>query len=244
MNRKVKTAFIILSIFLLLSIAGNLVIYERAQRYYLLLNASHLDPLGLSAFDATPVNREQPVVVFFGDSRAADWPMPDQIKNVTFVNRGIGNQTTAQIVGRFQAHVAPLQPQIIVIQAGINDLKTIPLFPHQKESIVRNCEANLKQIIDLSIATGSRVIVTTIFPLGKLPLERRPFWSDDVAIAINDVNSFIETLASDQVTIFHTEDVLANPDGIVNPEYSQDFLHLNPTGYAALNEAIYELLAP
>ena len=220
------------------------MIYERAQRYYLLLNASHLDPLGLSALDDTPRNLEQPVVVFFGDSRAADWPAPDQINNVTFVNRGIGNQTTAQILGRFQAHVTPLQPQIIVIQAGINDLKTIPLFPDQKETIIRNCRANLEQIIELSLATGSRVVVTTIFPLGKLPVERRPFWSDDVALAINDVNSFIETLASDQVTIFHTEDVLANSDGIVDPQYSQDFLHLNPTGYAALNEAIDELLVP
>ncbi|MBK8797966.1 MAG: SGNH/GDSL hydrolase family protein [Anaerolineales bacterium] len=244
MNQKVKIAFIILSILLLMSSAGNVVIYERAQRYYLLLNASHLDPLGLGAFDDTPVNLEQPLVVFFGDSRAANWTAPDQIKSVTFVNRGVGNQTTAQIVGRFQAHVPPLQPQIIVIQAGINDLKTIPLFPDEKESIIRNCKANLKQIVELSTATGAQVVVTTIFPLGKLPVERRPFWSDDVAIAINEVNSFIETLASDQVTIFHTEDVLANSDGIVDPQYSQDFLHLNPTGYAALNEAIYELLAP
>jgi lysophospholipase L1-like esterase len=244
MNQKVKITFIILSILLLMSIAGNVVIYERAQRYYLLLNASHLDPLGLSAFDDTPVNVEQPVVVFFGDSRAADWPAPDQIKNITFVNRGIGNQTTAQIVGRFQAHITSLHPQIIVIQAGINDLKTIPLFPDEKEAIIQNCKANIKQIVDLSLASGTRVIVTTIFPLGKLPIERRPFWSDDVAIAINDVNSFIETLASDQVTIFHTEEVLANSDGIVDPQYSQDFLHLNPTGYAALNEALYELLVP
>jgi lysophospholipase L1-like esterase len=244
MNQKVKITFIILGILLLLLIAGNLVIYERAQRYYLLLNASHLDPLGLSAFDDTPVNLKQPVVVFFGDSRAADWPAPDQQKNITFVNRGIGNQTTAQIVGRFHAHVTPLQPQIIVIQAGINDLKTIPLFPDQKEAIIRNCKANLQQIVELSLASGARVVITTIFPLGKLPVERGPFWSDDVAIAINDVNSFIETLAGDQVTIFHTEDVLANSDGIVAPQYSQDFLHLNPTGYAALNEAIDELLVP
>ena len=244
MNQKVKILFIILSILLLVSIAANVVIYQRAHRYYLLLNASHLDPLGLSAFDDAPVNLERPVIVFFGDSRAAEWPAPDHIKRVTFINRGIGNQTTAQIVARFEAHVTPLQPQIIVIQAGINDLKTLPLFPDQKESIILNCKANLQQIVDLSTAAGSRVVITTIFPLGKLPLERRPFWSDDVAVAIADVNSFIETLANDQVTIFRTEDVLANSDGNVDPKYSQDFLHLNPTGYAALNEAIDEILTP
>jgi lysophospholipase L1-like esterase len=240
MNRKVKVAFIVLCILFLLSIATNVVIYKRAQQYYLQLNASHLDPLGLSAFGDTPANEQSPVIVFFGDSRAANWTAPDQLKNVTFVNRGIGNQTTAQILGRFQAHVTPLNPQVVVLQAGINDLKTIPLFPHQKEAIIQNCKANLQQIVDLSRATGARVIITTIFPLGKLPIERRPFWSDDVEIAIKDVNAFLATLANDQVTIFETDKVLANSEGMVYPQFSQDFLHLNPAGYAALNEAIYE----
>jgi lysophospholipase L1-like esterase len=244
MNQKVKVAFIILCSLFLISVATNVALYKRAQQYYLQLNASHLDPLGLSAFEDTPKNVQSPLIIFFGDSRAAQWPPPTQIKNVTFVNRGIGNQTTAQILGRFQAHVTPLHPQIIVLQAGINDLKTIPLFPDQKEAIIHKCKANLKQIVDRSLATGARVIVTTIFPLGKLPMERRPFWSDDVRIAINDVNAFIETLASDQVTIFETDRVLANSEGMVYPQYRLDFLHLNAAGYDALNEAIYELLVP
>ena len=220
------------------------MVYERAQQYYLQLNASHLDPLGLSVFADTPENLQPPLIVFFGDSRAANWPAPDQIENVTFINRGIGNQTTAQLLGRFQAHVTPLHPQIIVLQAGINDLKTIPLFPDQKEAIIQNCKANLKEIVDLSLAMDARVVITTIFPLGKLPIERRPFWSEDVEIAINDVNAYIETLASDQVTIFETGKVLANSNGMVYPQYSQDFLHLNPVGYAALNEEINQILVP
>ena len=244
MNQKLKVGFIILCIFLLLSITANVLLFERAKQYYLHLNASHLDPLGLSLFADPSPKIQPPVILFFGDSRAAQWTAPSQIKNVTLINRGIGNQTTAQILGRFEAHVTPLHPQIIVIQAGINDLKTIPLFPDEKERIIQNCKANLKQIVDLSLASGARVIVTTIFPLGKLPIERRPFWSDDVKIAIDDVNQFLKTLASDRVTIFDTGNVLANAAGIVDPQYSQDFLHLNPAGYNALNEAIYELLVP
>lgn len=244
MNKKFKVAFIVVSFVLLLSIAANFLLYERGKKYYLLLNQSHLDPLGLSAFADIPVNTQPPLIVFFGDSRAAQWPAPSQIENATFLNRGIGNQTTAQVLGRFQAHVKPLHPQVIVIQAGINDLKTIPLFPDQKATIIDNCKANLKQIVDLSLAIGAQVIVTTIFPLGRLPVERRPFWSDDVKVAIDEVNSYIESLASDQVTIFDTGKVLANSDGIVYPQYSQDFLHLNTEGYAALNDAIYAVLQP
>jgi lysophospholipase L1-like esterase len=242
MDQKIKVALVTLCILFLTSMAANIVLYQRAQQYYLQWNASKLDPLGLSAFVETPEHVLPPLIVFFGDSRAAQWPAPNQIESGTFVNRGLGNQTTAQLLGRFQTHITPLHPQIIVLQAGINDLKMIPLFPDQKEAIIHNCKANLKQIVDLSLATGARVIVTTIFPLGKLRMERRPFWSDDVEIAIQDVNAYMETLASDQVTIFETDRVLADSNGMVYPEYSQDFLHLNPAGYAALNEAIYELL--
>ena len=244
MNQKAKMIFIILCMFLIISISMNVALFERARRYYLLLNASQLDPLGLSAFDGNPVHTQPPLIVFFGDSRAAEWPAPEQVRNATFLNRGIGNQTTAQLLGRFQEHVTPLHPQIIILQAGINELKTIPLFPDQKETIIKNCKSNLKRIVDLSLAIEARVIVTTIFPLGRLPIERRPFWSADVEIAINEVNAFIETLASDDVIIFETDKVLANLDGVVDPQYSQDFLHLNPAGYAALNDAIDELLVP
>lgn len=244
MNQKFKVAFIVTTIFLLLSITANVLLYERGKQYYLQLNASHLDPLGLNVFIHTPSTMRLPLIVFFGDSRAAQWPAPDQVKNVTTINRGIGNQTTAQLVGRFKAHVTPLHPEIIIIQAGINDLKTIPLFPDQKEAIIYNCKANLKEIINLSLDTGAQVIVTTIFPLGKLPIERRPFWSDDVKMAIDEVNAFIETLTSDQVIVFETGKVLANSDGLVYPQYSQDFLHINDLGYAALNKEIYESLVP
>ena len=244
MNRIAKAAFAITSLFLVISIATNVVIFQRSQLYYLQLNGTRLDPLGRNAYSDSPVQTQSPLIVFFGDSRAAEWPPPDQIKNATFLNRGVGAQTTAQILGRFQAHVMSLTPKVIVIQAGINDLKTIPLFPEQKETIIQNCKANIEQIVDLSLATGAQVVVTTIFPLGKLPIERRSFWSDDVEIAINDVNAFIETLASDQVIIFDSGKVLANSDGKVDSQYSRDFLHLTPAGYAALNEAIAEILAP
>lgn len=125
-----------------------------------------------------------------------------------------------------------------------NDLKTIPLFPEQKAAIIQNCQTNIGQIVKNSLDTGAKVIVTTIFPLGTLPIERRLFWSDDVAIAINDVNDYIKTLAGDRVIVFDSSQVLANSRGIVDPKYSRDFLHLNPEGYAALNKAIAGILMP
>jgi lysophospholipase L1-like esterase len=53
-------------------------------------------------------------------------PLRQNSKGFSFVNRGINTQTSAQVLGRFDKHVVPLHPNIVIVQVGINDLKTIP----------------------------------------------------------------------------------------------------------------------
>jgi hypothetical protein len=65
-----------------------------------------------------------------------------------------------------------------------------------------------------------------------------------LAIAINDVNDYIKTLAGDRVIVFDSSLVLANSQGIVDPKYSRDLLHINSEGYVALNKAIAGILVP
>ncbi|MBD2126934.1 hypothetical protein NDI39_23315 [Microcoleus sp. ZQ-A2] len=122
---------------LVVSLTFNAILFLQARSYYLQLNTTNLDPLGLSAFSADSQPNSIPTtstttVVFFGDSRAEMWAIPRQLKGFSFINRGINTQTSVQVLGRFDQHVLPLHPRIILIQVGINDLKTIPLFPHRR----------------------------------------------------------------------------------------------------------------
>lgn len=230
---------------LIVSVGINVLLFQQVRTYYVDLNGTRLDPLGLNAYPSAPhTNINQPLVLFFGDSRAADWPAPVSMPESMFVNRGIGAQTTAQILGRFAAHVLPLHPDVVVVQMGINDLKTIPLFPEQREAIVAQCKANIAEVVALARADGTQVVLTTIFPLGQIPLARRPFWSEEVAVAITDVNQFILAQANDHVLVFDTGVILAKEDGLTNPLYSQDFLHLNEKGYEVLNSELVPLLRP
>lgn len=232
----------VVSIVLLLSLVLNYILYKQGEQYYLQLNALRLDPLGLSYFtNATPAKSRLPRVVFYGDSRAAQWPTPDDGK-FEFLNRGIGSQTSVQVLERFDAHIKPLMPVVIIIQVGINDLKTIPLFPEDRETIVTNCERNIQQMVDKSLDLGATVILTTIFPIGEVPIERRPFWSDEVALSINEVNTYIRSLASDKVIIFDAYSFLLGTKEKIKPEYSYDLLHLTDAGYLRLNEELVPLL--
>lgn len=244
MNRKTLIAVSALGILLIASLALNVVVSQRGRSFYLQLQATRLDPFGLKTYPSSIETRHGPIIVFCGDSRAEQWPAPDQLKNATVINRGIGNQTTAQVLGRFQQHVASLKPDVVVLQVGVNDLKTLPLFPNRKEAIIQDCKANIARLVGDSLTSGARVIVTTIFPLGKVPIERKPFWSDDVAAAIIEVNGYLKTLASEHVTVFDTGQLLTDRQGLINPSYSHDLLHLTPEGYAALNRSLSDFLLP
>ncbi len=73
-----RRGVIVLTTVLLLSVALNLLLFVAARRYYLQGSAAPLDPLGLSFYPAgsnpQPPTTAQLRVVFFGDSRAYDWP--------------------------------------------------------------------------------------------------------------------------------------------------------------------------
>jgi len=76
-----------------------------------------------------------------------------------------------------------------------------------------------------------------------VPVERSFFWSADVALAVDEVNDHIASLASDQILIFDAYALLAGENGLTRPEYSQDELHINQAGYTVLNAALLEVLA-
>jgi lysophospholipase L1-like esterase len=235
----------VLILALTISIALNFFLFNQGQQYYYQLNLTYLDPLGLSVYPPQSneiANSEKLRVIFFGDSRAYQWPKPPNLDQFEFINRGIGAQTSTQVVERFDEHVVPLHPDILLIQMCINDLKTIPLFPHLKSWIISNCKDNLKWSVGEARKQGATVILTTIFPLGKVPLERRLFWSDDVGQAIAEVNEFIYSLAEEKVIIFDTGEVLADEKGMVREEYSGDLLHLSEAGYEALNRKLVDIL--
>jgi lysophospholipase L1-like esterase len=166
------------------------------------------------------------------------WPTPPALSGFTVVNRGIGNQTTAQIALRIDADVVPLHPTIVVLEAGVNDLKTIADVPERRARIVADCEVNLRHIVDRCRALGAAVVLVNIFDIGDVPVWRQPFWSNDVATAVREVNHFLATLAGDRVVYLDAAEALDDSRGKVKAAYQLDFLHLAPAGYEALDERL------
>jgi hypothetical protein len=75
-------------------------VFNQAKKYYIELNETRLDPIGLKYYPTKPqeVAGKRPVrVVFFGDSRAASWTAP-KVNGYEFINRGISSQTSIQTI--------------------------------------------------------------------------------------------------------------------------------------------------
>lgn len=244
-QNRLKKGFSIALLFISsFSVLLNIFLYFQLRKYYTMLYAVELDPLGLSVFeDANPPKADENLqrIVFYGDSRAAQWPNP-KVQGYDFLNRGIGNQTTSQVLLRFDTDVVPLKPDVILLQVGINDLKTIPLFPGGRENIVSNCKENIQQMIENSRRQRATVLLSTIFPTGQVPLQRRLVWSDEIEAAIVEVNAYIKSLAADDVIVFDAAKILSDFSGKLKPEYSYDELHLNQAGYDVLNAELPNLL--
>src|ERR1700739_3550747 len=61
-------------------------------------------------------------VVFYGDSITEGWKLDEYFRGKSYVNRGVSGQTTSQLLLRFRQDVIDLQPEVVVILAGTNDL--------------------------------------------------------------------------------------------------------------------------
>ena len=61
-------------------------------------------------------------VVFYGDSITDIWKLDQYFPDKPYVNRGIGGQTTPQMLVRFRQDVIELHPKVVVFLAGTNDI--------------------------------------------------------------------------------------------------------------------------
>ena len=101
-------------------------------------------------------------VVFLGDSITLAWSLDEFFPGKGYINRGIGGQTTSQMVLRFQQDVIALRPTVVVILAGTNDIAG-------NTGIITEAdiEANLATMAELAKIHHISVIFSSITPVNN-----------------------------------------------------------------------------
>lgn len=177
---------------------------------------------------AAPV-RGQPRVVFFGDSITEGWGRSGSagfFAGKGYLNRGISGQTTAQMLLRFSQDVIALQPAVVVILAGTNDIAGNTGAASQAM-----IEDNLHAMVALAKAHGIAVVLCSVLPVSDYP------WQPGVRPApkVRALNAALKQYAQSQKLVYldyHTP--LSNRDGGLDKALAADGVHPTPAGYARM----------
>jgi acyl-CoA thioesterase I len=97
-------------------------------------------------------------VVFLGDDITELWGRGNAkfFPGKPYLNRGIAGQTSPHMLVRFHQDVVALQPKVVVIQAGVNDLLVA------SEGVIAD---NYMSMVDIAKANGIRVVLASLTPV-------------------------------------------------------------------------------
>jgi lysophospholipase L1-like esterase len=176
-------------------------------------------------------------VVFMGNSITDGWinKSPDFFKDNPYLDRGISGQTTPQMLIRFHQDVIDLNPKVVVILAGINDIAG-----NTGPSSLKMIEDNLASMAQLAKANGIKVVMCSVLPAYSFPW--RP--GIDPVQKVSDLNKWIKAFAekNDFVYCDYYSAMVDERKGL--PEkYSKDGVHPNPAGYQIMEPIVQKAIA-
>lgn len=176
-------------------------------------------------------------VVFFGDSITDNWSKANYggfFPGRPYVNRGIGGQTTAQMLVRFRADVIALQARAVVILAGTNDIagNAGPVSPAAIED-------NLASMAELARVHGVKVVFASILPVSddKLDANGKPLMrtQDRPLSTVRALNLWLADYAAKNGHVYLDYfSALADANGLLKAPLNDDGLHPNAAGYAVM----------
>ncbi len=105
-------------------------------------------------------------VVFYGNSITDAWAQyfETMFPGEPYVGRGISGQTTPQMLVRFRQDVLALDPAVVVILAGTNDIAG-----NTGPSTQAMIEDNLASMVELALANGVRAVLSSVLPASDYP---------------------------------------------------------------------------
>jgi lysophospholipase L1-like esterase len=165
-------------------------------------------------------------VVFMGDSITDSWARQNFFPGKPYVGRGISGQTTPQMLVRFRQDVVALQPRVVVILAGTNDIAG-----NTGPSTIEMIADNLMSMADIARASGIRVVLASVLPASDFPWRR----GLDPGPKIVELNRWIKDYAARSGFIYlDYHSALVDDKLGMRVEHSKDGVHPTPAGYAVM----------
>ena len=177
-------------------------------------------------------------VVFMGDSITEEWSnlYPGYFDTKGYINRGIGGQTTPQMLIRFKPDVIDLEPDIVVILAGTNDIAG-----NTGPSNVKMITDNIFSMTELARAHQIKVVLSSILPVFEYEWAKE---IKDVPATIDSVNDELKKYVNDHGLVYldYFSPMVDQRKGL-NKDYTYDGVHPNQDGYILMSSLAQKVLS-
>ena len=169
-------------------------------------------------------------VVFMGDSITEEWSRlyPNYFKKRSYINRGIGGQTTPQMLIRFKQDVIDLKPTVVVILAGTNDIAG-----NTGPSDVKMITDNIFSMATIATAHEVQVVLSSVLPVYRYE------WSPEIVdppSTIDAINECLKEYAESNGLYYldYFSEMVDDKRGL-KKEYTPDGVHPNEKGYELMS---------
>jgi len=166
-------------------------------------------------------------IVFVGNSITEGFPLQEMFHSLKVKNRGIGGNRSCHILGRIEG-IARARPAKIFLDIGVNDiLNHVPL-----DTLKTHYQIILNNIWGVSPYT--KIYVQSVFPLGRSHAAEEKM--------VETFNAWLKDFC-DGANITYLDLFSAYyKDGLLNPDYTYDDIHLNGLGYEVWKRKVEEFL--
>jgi len=167
-------------------------------------------------------------VVFFGDSITDIWHLDAYFPGKPYLNRGIGGQTTPQMLVRFRQDVIDLHPKAVVILAGTNDIAG-NTGPMRLEDI----EANYASLAELARAHDIKVIYSSVLPVHNYTPRSHDFFAQRSPEKILALNRWLNNYCASSGGCLYLDyfSAMVDDQGLLKRDLADDGLHPNAAGF-------------
>ena len=178
------------------------------------------------------VSNNEDRVVFMGNSITIGWlnKRPEFFEGKPYINRGISGQTTPQMLIRFRQDVINLNPKVVTILAGTNDIAG-NTGPSTLEMIMDN----IKGMAELAHANGIKVILSSTLPAYDYP------WKPGLEPSgkIIELNKMIKEYADANGHIYldYFSAMVDERNGLPK-KYAEDEVHPTVEGYKVMEPLV------
>ena len=177
-------------------------------------------------------------IVFMGNSITEEWETfhPEFFSGKPYINRGISSQTTPQMLLRFRADVINLNPELVIIMAGTNDIAG-----NTGPSSIEMIAHNIISMAELAMINDIKIILCSVLPVydytwkpGLNPVGK-----------ISALNEIIKDYAqnNDITYLDYYSSMVDDRKGLIE-DFTYDGVHPNKLGYTIMAVSYTHLTLP